>query len=87
MGRSDGEWLLWASIGEVLIGGSVVVTEGNRESGSGSPTMALYNNSDLTPKTITLTGRQLFSADQSLFLSNPDSSYKTHWVYVEEAKR
>ena len=56
------------------------MTEGNRETGSSSPTCAKYTNSSTNPVNIVLKGRQMFSADQQLIYNNPSNSYLTNWV-------
>ena len=42
-GISEGEWRISLEVGGVTAGGTVLVTEGNRETGSSSPILGLQN--------------------------------------------
>ena len=90
-GASDGKWMLTLEIDNSTVGSSVFTTDGTRESGSCSPIYGLYTNSSTSVKQIVLYGKQLQTADQSLFfnffLDNPSNSYRTNWVQVTEVKR
>ena len=86
-GISDGEWRLSLECGGTTCGGTVLVTEGNRETGSSSPIFGKYTNSSTNPVNIVLKARQLFQCDQQLVYNNPSSSYLTNWIHVEEVKR
>ena len=71
----------------VTAGGTVLVTEGNRETGSSSPILCKYTNSSTNAVSIVLKARQLFQCDQQLMYNNPSSSYLTNWIHVKEVKR
>ena len=86
-GSSDGEWLISIEVGGTTCGGTVLVTEGNRETGSSSPLFAKYTNSSTNQVQISLKARQLYSADQQLVYNQPGASYLTNWVHVEEVRR
>ena len=86
-GISDGEWRLSLECGGTTCGGTVLVTEGNRETGSSSPIFGKYTNSSTNAVSIVLKARQLFQCDQQLVYNNPSSSYLTNWIHVEEVKR
>ena len=86
-GISDGEWLVSIEVGGTTAGGTVLVTEGNRETSSCSPIFAKHTNSSANPVNIVLKARQLFQCDQQLMYNMPGASYLTNWLHVEEVER
>ena len=85
-GANDGEWHPTIQVNGSTVGGPVFCAEQNGETGNSSPILGKFSNTSTNALTITINGRQMFSADQSLRLNDP-SLGNTTWIEVKEVKR